>query len=158
MLLGQVERAEQEFVDGIALAEAIGENRIWGLLRSTLAVAQAMNGRHDEALKTASANLEHSSPNMIYSHFETLRSSAQVRFIRNELEEAEHLCRQADELVAPTESRVSQLCLGPLYIDVLLAAQKRDEAAARLTQYQALVADCQSPRFTAEAARLADKI
>jgi hypothetical protein len=50
------------------------------------------------------------------------------------------------------------LCLGPLYIEVLLAAHKRDEAAAKLTDYQALVADCQSPRFTAEATRLANKI
>ena len=158
LLLGQTERAEQEFVDGIVLAEAIGENRVLCLLRSTLAVAQAMNGRHDEALKTASTNLEHSSRSMIYSHFEATRSLAQVRFLRHELEEAERLCRQADELVAPTESRVSQLCLGPLYIEVLLAAEKRDEAAAKLTEYQALVADCQSPRFNAEATRLAAKI
>jgi hypothetical protein len=50
---------------------------------------------------------------------------------------------------------VSQLWLGPLYIEVLLAAQKRDEAATRLTAYQTLVAECQSPRFTSEAARLA---
>jgi tetratricopeptide (TPR) repeat protein len=158
LLLGQFERAEQEFVDGVTLAEAIGENRVLSLLRSTLAVAQAMRGRHDEALKTASTNLEHSSPGLLYSNFEALRSLAQVQFIRNELEEAERLCRQADELVAPTESRVSQLCLGPLYIEVLLAAQKRDEAAARLSEYQALVANCQSPRFTAEATRLAKKI
>ena len=116
LLLGQVERAEQEFIDGIALAEAIGENRVLRLQRSTLAVAQAMRGRHDEALETASTNLEHSSGSLLYSHFEALRSFAQVRFIRNELEEAERLCRQADELVAPTDSRVSQLCLGPLYI------------------------------------------
>ena len=158
LLLGQVERAEQEFLDGVTLAAAIGENRVLGLLRSTLAVAQSMLGRHDEALETASTNLEHSSGSLLYSHFEALRSLAQVRFRRNELEEAERLCRQADELVAPTESRVSKLCLGPLYIEVLLASGKRDEAAARLTAYQALVADCQSPRFTAEATRLATKL
>ena len=158
LLLGQFERSEQEFADGIALAEAIGENRVVCLLRASLAVAQVMQGRHDEALNTAATNLEHVSPSLLYSHFEAIRCLAQVRFHRNELEEAERLCRQADELVSPTESRVSRLALGPLYIEVLLAAQKRDEAAAKLTEYQALVADCQSPRFTAEAARLAEKI
>ena len=158
LLLGQTERAEQEFIDGIALAEAIGESRVLCLLRSQLAIAQAMQGHYEEALKTASTNLEHSSPSLLYSHFEAIRCLAQVHFRRNELEEAERLCRQADELVSPTESRVSQLSLGPLYIEVLLAAQKRDEAAAKLAEYQALVAECQSPRFSAEATRLASKI
>ena len=154
LLLGQFERSEQEFADGIALAEAIGENRVVCLLRASLAVAQVMQGHHDEALNTASTNLEHVSPSLLYSHFEAIRCLAQVRFHRNELEEAERLCRQADELVSPTESRVSRLSLGPLFIEVLLAAQKRDEAAAKLIDYQALVAECQSPRFTNEATRL----
>jgi hypothetical protein len=50
---------------------------------------------------------------------------------------------------------VSQLWLGPLYIEVLLAQNKRAEAQEKLTTYQDLVAGCQSPRFVAEAARLA---
>jgi hypothetical protein len=53
---------------------------------------------------------------------------------------------------------VSRLWLGPLYIEVLLAAQKRDEAATRLAAYQTLVNDCQSPRFSSEATHLATKI
>ena len=103
-------------------------------------------------------NFKRSSPSLLYSHFEALRCFAEVRFRRGEIEEAEQLCRQAEELVAPTESRVSQLWLGPLYIEILIAAQKRDEAAARLTNYQTLVAECQSPRFTAEATRLATQL
>jgi hypothetical protein len=83
---------------------------------------------------------------------------AEVRFRRHELDEAERLCREADELVTPTESRVSQLWLGPLYIQVLLAAEKREEASDKLTAYKALVADCQSPRFTTEADRLASLV
>ena len=94
----------------------------------------------------------------MYSHFEALRCFAEVRFRRGEIEEAEQLCRQAEELVSPTESRVSRLWLGPLYIEVLLAAQKRDEAATRLATYQTLVADCQSPRFSSEASHLATLI
>ena len=153
--LGESEQAEREFLDGIALAEAIGENRVLSLMRPTLAVAQATQGRFDEALKTASDNLQHSSPSLLYSHFEALRCLAEVRLRREEIDEAEQICREAEELIAPTESRVSRLWLGPLYIEVLLAAQKRDEAAARLVDYQELVADCQTPRFTAEAGRLA---
>ena len=125
------------------------------LLRPNLAVAQAMQGRYDEALQTASANLQRSLPSLLYSHFEALRCLAEVRFRRAELDEAEEVCRQAHEFVSPTESRVSQLWLGPLHIEVLLVAQKHSEAVKKLTDYQRLVAECQSPRFTNEAIRLA---
>ena len=152
--LGDIESAEKEFQDGIAIAETIGENRVLSLLRPALAVTQARQGRNDEALKTALTSLEHSSPRLLYTHFETLRCLAEVRFRRGEIEEAEAICRQADELIAPTESRVSQLWLGPLFIEVLLAAKKQDEALKRLTAYKALVAECQSPRFSTEAERL----
>jgi tetratricopeptide (TPR) repeat protein len=153
--LGQIERAEQEFLDGIKLAEAIGENRVLSLFRTSLAVVQVKQGRYDEALQTASTSLQSSSPSLLYSHFEALRCLAEVRFRRGELEEAEKVCREADEFVSSTESRVSQLWLGPLYIEVLLAAQKRAEAVKKLTDYKALVAECQSPRFTNESIRLA---
>jgi tetratricopeptide (TPR) repeat protein len=158
LFLGEIEQAEREFLDGIALAEAIGENRVLSLMRPTLAVAQAIQGRLDEALKTASENLQQSSSSLLYSHFEALRCLAEVRLRRAEIAEAEQLCREAEELIAPTESRVSQLWLGPLYIEVLLAAQKRSEATARLADYQQLVADCQTARFTNEAARLAQML
>lgn len=80
---------------------------------------------------------------------------AEVRFARDEIDEAEKVCDEADALVSPTESRVSQLWLGPLHIKVLLAQGKRDLARQKLIAYQTLVSECQSPRFTAEAARLA---
>lgn len=153
--LGQIERAEQEFLDGIVLAEAIGEKRVLSLLRPNLAIAQVMQGRKDEALQTALTSLEQSSPSLLYTHFEALRCLAEVRFRRDELVEAEEICRQAGQLVSPTESRVSQLWLGPLYIEVLMARGKRAEAVEKLTAYQALVAECQTQRFTAEAHRLA---
>ncbi|HEV8188343.1 MAG TPA: protein kinase [Pyrinomonadaceae bacterium] len=156
--LGETQRAEQEFLDGIALAEAIGENRVLALFRSSLGVVQAIQGRYDEALKTVEENFKRSSPSLLYTHFEALRCFAEVRFRRGEIDEAEQLCRQAEELVSPTESRVSRLWLGPLYIEVLLAAQKRDEAATRLAAYKTLVDDCQSPRFSSEATRLASEI
>jgi len=137
------------------IAEAIGERRVLALLRPNLAIAQVRQGRKDDALQTALTSLEQSSPSLLYTHFEALRCLAEVRFRRDELAEAEEACRKADELVSPTESRVSQLWLGPLYIEVLLALGKRAEAVEKLTAYQALVAECQSPRFTSEAHRLA---
>jgi tetratricopeptide (TPR) repeat protein len=152
--LDQPEQTEREFLAGIALAEAIGENRVLQLIGSNLAVVQAALGRHDEALKTASDNFARSSPRLLYSHFEALRCIAEVRFRRGEIDEAEQVCRQANELVSPTESRVSRLWLGPLYLDVLVAQGKRNEALERLAAYQELVDDCQSPRFSAEAERL----
>ena len=120
--------------------------------------------------------------NLLYSRFETLRCFAEVRFRRavagvstgevgvDELSEAERLCKEADELIGPTESRVSQLWLGPLYLEVLLkqkrraeaesnfelSKQKLSEAKERLEAYQRLVAQCQSPRFTAEAGRITE--
>ena len=156
--LGQKEAAEKEFLAGIELAESIGENRALILLRANLAATQSALGHHDEALRTAQENLEQSSPSLLYSHFESLRCMAEVRLGRNEIDEAEKLCDEADALVSSTESRVSRLWLGPLHITVLLAQGKREAAREKLTAYEALVAECQSPRFTAEAARLASLI
>jgi hypothetical protein len=53
---------------------------------------------------------------------------------------------------------VSQLWLGPLYIKVLLARDKKAEVRERLAKYQVLVDQCQSPRFSSEAQRLAKLI
>jgi tetratricopeptide (TPR) repeat protein len=154
LFLNEIEKAEQELLDGLTLAEAIGERRALALMRSSLAIVQVMQGRRDEALQTAQANLEQSSANQLYTHFEALRCLAEVRFRRDEHEEAEEVCRAADALISPTDSRVSQLWLGPLYIDVLRALSKKEEAVERLEAYRLLVAQCQSARFTAEVSRL----
>lgn len=199
---GDLERAEREFAEGIALAEAIGELRLASLLKGDFAVLQAyqagdyraervsdregatmridsgiklVEGQRllDHALETALDNFQAGeSLGLLYSRFEAHRCLAEVRFRRGEFDEAERLCAAASELVSGTESRVSRLWLGPLYIEVLLAAglraegegrpdeakAKRDLTAEHFARYQELVADCQSPRFTLEAARLRDSI
>jgi tetratricopeptide (TPR) repeat protein len=179
--LGQLARAEQEFVEGIELSESIGEHRVTALMKSNLAVVQAKLNRPDEALETALENMDETGPNsLLYSRFEALRCLAEVRYRRalaespratsatsaqspgsinqSEMDEAERICAAADELVSPTESYVSQLWLGPLYIKVLMAQGKRAEAREKLSKYQQLVSQCQSPRFTSEAAGLAKEL
>jgi tetratricopeptide (TPR) repeat protein len=198
MLNGDYERAELKFTEGIELAELIGEPRLGALLKANFAVLQAYQGSCDEdvdrvnaqslldqALQTALENFEKvGNSGLIYSRFEAHRCLAEVRFRRGELAEAESLCDAASELVSESESRVSKLWLGPLYIEVHLAsskqaeltakqaeavndsvtaiakgaeaATKRAKAAEHLAKYQELVEDCQSPRFKREAARLTD--
>jgi len=160
--LDRVERAVEEYQRGVALAETIGEKRVLALLNACLAIALAKLGEYDKALRTAKANLESAaSIGLLYTHFEALRGLAEVHFRRAQsgkyegaLEEAERVCRQAEALIEPTESRVSHLWLGPLFIDVLLTQNKRDEAREKLTTYEVLVADCQAPRFVTEIVRL----
>jgi tetratricopeptide (TPR) repeat protein len=199
---GDPERAEREFLEGIAIAESIGELRLATLLKGNFAVLQVdqaseyraggigdrygapprtgsgvgrVDGQRllDEALQTALDNFQAvETLGLHYSRFEGYRCLAEVRFRRGEFDETERLCAAASELVSGTESRLSRLWLGPLYIEVLLAAGLRaeaegkpDEAAAKrglaaehLAHYQELVADCQSPRFRREAMRLADSV
>ena len=166
VMLGELERAAREFHAGIELSEAIGEKRALVLLNASLSTVEAQLGQYDKALQRAQTNLTNAAAiGLLYTHFEALRCVADVYYRRartgeydGELDEAERYCRQADDLVGPTESHVSQLWLGPLYIEVLLAQKKCDEAREKLTAYQELVARCQTPRFTAEAARLAQLV
>jgi len=166
---GQLEKAEKEFTAGIALAESVGEVRVAALMKGNYAVLQAQQGRFDEALQTALENFEAAEASgLLYSRFEGHRCLAEVRRQRGELDEALAVCVKTYDLVSKTESRVSQLWLGPLYIGVLLesalvaaGAGKADEAAAKrkkardlLVPYQKLVDSCQSPGFSREAARL----
>jgi predicted ATPase len=182
-------RAEREFREGIELSESIGDTRLASLLRGNFAILLADKAKQhlsetiseqqerqrllDDALKIALENLQAGEVlGLIYSRFEAHRCLAEVRLRRGELDEAEQVCAAASAIVSNTESRVSQLWLGPLYVEVLLALAERasagkdsEEAAAKvrlaaeyLGQYQLLVAECQSPRFRREAERLANSV
>src|SRR6266542_3051114 len=163
MELGDRERSEQEFAEGITLAESIGDLRVESLLKGNLAVFQAERTgtisdrvHLDEALKTATENFDQAEVlGLLYSRAEGHRTLAHVRFRRGEFKEAERLCVRALELVSGTQSSVSKLWLGSLYLQVLLRAGKREHAKLYLQEYRQLVADCQSPRFTREAERVA---
>ena len=184
-LLGDFERSEREYTEGITLAETIGERRVLLLLKADYAVLLAAKGAHlgredeegrrllDAALDTAQQALAASdAPGLFYMRFESFRCLIHVQIYRNEMDEAEATCRAATNLIASTESRVSKLWLGPTYIDIVLenaarlekqgnqaeATSKRSFARELLTEYQQLVSECQSPRFTKEAAELAEKM
>lgn len=167
------EMAEREFVDGIALGESIGELRLVALMKGNYAVLLSRRGGGflDQALQLAQENFAQAETlGLLYTRAEGRRTLAHVQLARGEAEEAERLCVEALELVSSTESRVSRLWLGPIYIESLLAVgqeaaangdsekadAKRARAAEHLTVYQELVAECQSPMFKAEALRLAD--
>jgi tetratricopeptide (TPR) repeat protein len=182
---GDHERSAREYTEGIALAETIGERRVTSLMKGNYAVLQveqalkfgrdASEGQRllDEALATALENFgEGEAAGLLYSRFESHRGLAFVRFRRDELAEAEALCAAAAAIIGPTESRVSKLWLGPLYMDILIAAAqqlkaqgKTDEAGVKWSMardligpYQELVEECHSPRFKQEAARLAAEL
>ena len=160
--LENVDRAVEEYQRGVALAEIIGEKRVLVLLNTNLSIALAKLGEYDKALETASRNVGSAvAIGLLYTHFEALRSLAEVHFRRAQsglfpgaLEDAERVCREAAALIESTESDVSRLWLGPLFIEVLVARNKHDEARAKLTAYETLVAGCQTPRFVTEVARL----
>jgi tetratricopeptide (TPR) repeat protein len=116
--LERVERAVEEFQSGAALADMIGEKRVLVLLNAGLAIALAKLGDYDQALEIATTNLESAvAIGLLYTHFEALRGLAEVHFRRAQsgmfegaLDEAERVCRQAEALIDPTESRVSCCC------------------------------------------------
>ena len=184
-LLGDHQRAEREYTEGIALAKAIGETRVGLLMKGYYAALQAEQGAKagshtaqgqrllDAALECARQNYDESEASgLFYMRFESRRCLAIVYAHRGELDAAEKICFSAAELIGPTESRISQLWLGPVYLDVLLANAERlakeersDEAAAKRTyarehlkNYEQLVRECQSPRFKREAERFAKKL
>ena len=187
LYLNRLAEAETEFTEGIALGEAIGEYRVKGLSIASHAVLKARLGHFTEAMALANQSLELAPARLLYSRFEALRCIATVHYCRaisreaelasndeveEDLNEALKYCQQAQELVGPTESRVSKLWLGPLHIDVLLAVAKlaekqgkpelatesHAEARKLLSAYEELVVMCQSPRFKSEAQRLTELI
>lgn len=157
--LGQTEVAERELREGMALAESLGEQRLALLLKGNLAIVLADMGRSDEAMQVGQENFASAEAlGLMYSRTEGRRSLAHVYFKRGELDETLRLCDELLGLLGEGESRVSRLWLGPLHIEALHLAGRDEEARRRLAEYEAIVADCQSPRFAQEAIRLRELI
>lgn len=179
--LGDLERGQIEFRQGIELAEAAGEVRVGVLLKgnlSTLLADKATKHAHDDrvratlfddALQTAKDNFavgERSG--LLFMRVEAHRAMSHVHFRRGELAEAESFAAAAMEILAPTETRMVRLWVVPLYIEVLLergrslkrdgtldeATSKFDLALQNLDEYRKLVAECQAQKFEREVQRL----
>ena len=146
MASGDLELAEREMREGMALAESIGEQRLALLLKGNLAILLADLGRIDEALKTARENYQSAEAlGLLYSRTEGRRCLAHVHFKHGELDETLRLCDEILELLGEGKSRITHLWLGPLHIEALFLSGRREEASQRLAEYEALVSDCQSP-------------
>jgi len=155
VLLGRPEQGEEELATGLATAEAIGERRVAMLLLAYLATAQAALGDLDKAHATASAAVVRAEASkLIYMRTESKRVLGEILVGQGLLEEGIHEFEEILDITAGTDARVSRLWAGPPHIGALLALGRRDEARAQFEGYSAMVAECQSPRFTGEAARL----
>ena len=159
MMLGDAVKAEQEFRPGLDLATTIGERRLATIMAANFATVLADTMRTDEAVAMATRALEWGDAlGLTYMRTEARRGLAHVRFRRGELDEAIRLCDEVVELTAGKEPKVSRLWLGPLHINVLIAAGELERARECLDVYDALVRECQSPHFTREVVRLRSMI
>jgi tetratricopeptide (TPR) repeat protein len=155
MLLGQPEPAEQEFREGMALAEAIGEQRLRLLLKGNLAIVLADLGRFDEAFKEAQENYDAGEAlGLLYSQAEGRRCLAHVYFRKGDYSETLRLCDELQDLLGNANAGVTRLWLGPLHVEALFASGKREQAKRRLQEYEAFVSVCQAPRCELEVERL----
>jgi tetratricopeptide (TPR) repeat protein len=155
MMSGDLESAERELREGMALAESIGEQRLTLLLKGNLAILLADLGRFDEAFQTARENYQGGEVlGLLYSRTEGRRCLAHVHFKHGEINEALRLCDEILEFLGEVESRISRLWLGPLHVEALFSSGHREEAARRLAEYEALVSECQTPRCEREVVRL----
>src|SRR5262245_3645419 len=82
MHLNRLEEAARVVSEGVELADAIGENRVLGLLTSSHAVLHAQLGQFEEAFKLANQSLSLAPPTLFYNRFEALRCSAAVYYQR----------------------------------------------------------------------------
>jgi tetratricopeptide repeat protein len=155
MASGDLKSAEHELREGMALAESIGEQRLALLLKGNLAILLADLGRFDEAFQTARENYQSAEAlGLLYSRTEGRRCLAHVHFKHGELDETLRLSEEILEFLEGGKSRISRLWLGPLHIEALFLAGRREEAGQRLAEYEALVSDCQTPRCEREVVRL----
>jgi len=153
--LEDYETAMREAQIGLELARAIGERRLASLMMSTVAYAHAGQGRLDEALSAAREMLADAEQlKLPYMHTEALRCVGTIRRMQGDLDDALRCFEQVIQITEGTDAAVSRLWMGPAHIETLVAAGRRDEALARLADYERLTDTSQSPRFSGEAARL----
>jgi tetratricopeptide (TPR) repeat protein len=154
-MLGDVDRAEREFRDGIALANAIDERRLGCLLVCYLGLGLAYLGRLDEAEEVGRQAIDRAEAlDLTHMKGEAWRCMAHIRIRQGRLDEALRLIDQVLAMLATSEAKGTHLWIGPAHVETLLALGRREEAREALGIYAGVVAECQSPYFTREVARL----
>jgi tetratricopeptide (TPR) repeat protein len=156
---GDLAEGEEELASGMSLAEAIGEKRVAILLAMYTALNLALRGDLDEGERAASAAVERAEASKLpYMRTEAARVYGVILARRGRLEEAVRQFERVFEITEGTDASVVRLWASPDLIEALLALGRRDEAKARFAEFEALVARCETPRFTAEVERLRDLI
>ena len=157
--LEDFDRADREYADGIALAEAIGEHRLASLLFTYRAVLQAESGRLDVAMETAREALERAEAiDLLYMRTEARRCLAHVHFKRGEFSESLVRIEDAMQMTEDSEGRATRIWMGPVHVETLLALDRKDEARKQFDAYAALIAEVQSPYFASEVKRLRELV
>jgi tetratricopeptide (TPR) repeat protein len=152
---GEPERGEEELATGTAFAEAIGEKRVALLLAIYSALNRVHRGDLEGGERAAIAAAERADASKLpYMRTEAWRVLGVIVARAGRLDEAVRHFERVFEITQGTDASVARLWAGPDLIDALVALGRRDEAKARFDDYQALVARCHAPRFTAEVERL----
>ena len=154
-LLGDADRAERECREGIVLANAIDERRLGCLLVCYLGWGLAELGRLDEAEEVGREAIERAEAlGLDHMRGEAWRCVAHIRIRQGRLDSALGLFEQTLAMLATSEAKAARLWIGPPHVETLLALGRRDEAREVLDAYAGVIAECQTPHFTREVARL----
>jgi len=157
--LGDIDLADRSLTAGLEFAKAIGESRLHSLLLSQQPWCLTMRGQFDEALEASVAAVaEADASGIFYLKVEARRGGAHTHYQRGEFDQALVLANESVALAEGKESKSAALYLGPLHVEILVAAGRLEEARDRSEAYADLVAGCQSPFFAAEAERIRELV
>jgi tetratricopeptide (TPR) repeat protein len=154
-MLGDLDRAEREFREGITLANALDERRLGCLLVCYLGWALADLGHLEEAEDIGLQGIERAEAlDLTHMKGEAWRCMAHIRIRQGRLDEALRLIDETLAMLGMSESTVVHLFVGPDHVETLLALGRPDEAREALAAYASIVAKCQSPYARREVERL----
>lgn len=157
--LKDVDFAERALAEGLDLARASGENRLHSLLLSQRSWCHVLRGELDEALEASAAAIaEADAGGIYYMRVEARRGGAHTHFARGEFDQALVLANESDALNEGKESIAASLYIGPLHVEILVAAGRLDEARNQAEVFADLAAGCQSPFYVSEAERVLELV
>jgi class 3 adenylate cyclase/tetratricopeptide (TPR) repeat protein len=128
LLVGDAAFAERELRVAYEELEEMGDRGVRSTAAALLAEALYMLDRHAESEHFADLSLELTSPEDITSQARGRGVKAKLLAARNEYERAEHLAREAVELLANTDDLFQQSQVLMALADVLEAAGRSEEA------------------------------